>query len=149
MLMTAEEMVKKLNTFTCLGFFMAVFYILFVTALILIWIIPTGDDKDELALLILGVIIFLINTTTDLVFFKMSLNYVSILNGYEADFSSKCKMYTLFTSMLIISILGDSYSSIIVYIGAYYDQRFNNRSPDSCTEFNKVRFAFGWIELFM
>jgi hypothetical protein len=51
--------------------------------MILIWVIETPSSSDELALAILGMILFMFNVMTVLIFLKMGINYLPLLHEKE------------------------------------------------------------------
>lgn len=65
-----HEMLKRLNTYTCFYLFTILFYFIFTLVFIILY-------KE--VLLVLGSILFLINVILILLFLKMGLRYIKIM----------------------------------------------------------------------
>ena len=129
-----NEMLKKLNNFTRLYVLTIFFY--FVFTLVFLFI---GDS----VLMVVGAVLFTINVYLILLFLRMGLSYMKIME-LDKVFRIKIQTMTLFLMMAALGIVGDFYRSIIAYVGAYLGQ---NR-PDYCQKFSQIRYVFEWIQMF-
>ena len=135
-LTSKKEILVKLNRYTC--FYICTIVIYFIFTLIFSFV-------DKITLIVTGVLLHLINIVLIVIFLKMGFKYMSLL---QVDWYKQPKnilVAILFSLMALISICGDFYRSVIVYVGAY----LGNDDQQLCSWFSQIRLAFEWIQLFM
>lgn len=79
-------MAEKLNRFSRIAFFTTVLYLIFVIVFVMVWLSSDYGKEDDLILIGLGLILFLVNTALFVVFFRMGLRYLQFLQFAKGSF---------------------------------------------------------------